>query len=304
MSDARERLRGSMPALITPFRGGVVDEPALRGLIAWHIAEGSHGLVPVGTTGESATLSHQEHGRVIEICVDAVAGRLPVVAGAGSNSTAEAIALTRHAKSAGADAVLSVAPYYNKPTQEGLYRHFASVAEAADIPIVIYNIPSRSVVEISVETMERLAGIANIVGVKDATANLARPSRERAVCGSTFRLLSGEDATALGYMAHGGHGCISVTANVAPGPCAEFQNACMRGDFVSALALQDRLMPLHDAMFCEASPAPVKYAVSLLGRCSDAVRLPIVETSEPARARIRAAMQAAGIAPAHPVAKD
>ncbi|MGH6878618.1 MAG: 4-hydroxy-tetrahydrodipicolinate synthase [Rhizomicrobium sp.] len=296
MSDARERLRGSMPALITPFQSGAVDEDALRRLIAWHVAEGSHGLVPVGTTGESATLSHEEHGRVVEICVEEAGGRIPVVAGAGSNSTAEAIALTRHAKAVGADAVLSVAPYYNKPTQEGIYRHFAAIAEAADIPIVIYNIPSRSVVEISVETMERLAGIANVVGVKDATANLARPSRERAACGKKFRLLSGEDATALGYMAHGGHGCISVTANVAPKLCAEFQTACMKGDFVSAIAFQDRLMPLHDAMFCEASPAPVKYAASLLGHCSDAVRLPIVAASEPARARVRAAMEAAGIA--------
>jgi 4-hydroxy-tetrahydrodipicolinate synthase len=294
MPDSRERLKGSMPALITPFRGGTVDEGALRRLVAWHLAEGSHGLVPVGTTGESATLSHDEHGRVVEICVDEAAGRVPVIAGAGSNSTAEAIALTRHAKAVGADAVLSVAPYYNKPTQDGIYRHFAAIAESSDIPIVIYNIPGRSVVEISVETMERLSRIANVVGVKDATANLARPSRERALCGRNFRLLSGEDATALGYMAHGGHGCISVTANVAPKLCAEFQNACMKGDFASALALQDRLMPLHDAMFCEASPAPVKYAVSLLGRCSDEVRLPIVAASETARARIRAAMEAAG----------
>jgi 4-hydroxy-tetrahydrodipicolinate synthase len=285
-----------MPALITPFRGGGVDEDAFRRLIAWHIAEGSHGLVPVGTTGESATLSHEEHNRVVEICVEMAAARIPVIAGAGSNSTAEAIALTRHAKSVGADAVLSVAPYYNKPTQEGLYRHFAAIAESSDIPIIVYNIPSRSVVEIAVETMERLAKIANIIGVKDATANLARPSRERGACGKSFRLLSGEDATALGYMAHGGHGCVSVTANVAPKLCAEFQNACMRGDFAAALEIQDRLMPLHDAMFCEASPAPVKYAVSLLGHCSDAVRLPIVAASDAARARIRAAMEAAGIA--------
>jgi 4-hydroxy-tetrahydrodipicolinate synthase len=295
MSDIRERIKGSMPALITPFRSSDVDEGALRRLVAWHVAEGSHGLVPVGTTGESATLSHGEHNRVVEICVEEVRGRIPVIAGAGSNSTAEAIALTRHAKAVGADAVLSVAPYYNKPTQEGIYRHFATIAESADIPIVIYNIPSRSVVEISVETMERLSKIANIIGVKDATANLARPSRERAACGKSFRLLSGEDATALGYMAHGGHGCISVTANVAPKLCADFQNACMRGDFAAALAIQDRLMPLHDAMFCEASPAPVKYAVSLLGHCSDAVRLPIVVASDAARIRIREAMAAAGI---------
>ncbi|MGH6887612.1 MAG: 4-hydroxy-tetrahydrodipicolinate synthase [Rhizomicrobium sp.] len=293
-----------MPALITPFRGGEVDEAALRSLVGWHIAEGCHGLVPVGTTGESATLSHDEHGRVVEICVAEAAGRVPVIAGAGSNSTTEAVALTRHAKSVGADAVLSVAPYYNKPTQEGIYRHFATIAESADIAIVIYNIPGRSVVEISVETMERLSRIANVVGVKDATANLARPSREREACGTKFRLFSGEDATALGYMAHGGHGCISVTANVAPKPCAEFQNACMKGDFISALALQDRLMPLHDAMFCEASPAPVKYAVSLLGRCSDEVRLPMVPASDNARVRIRAAMEISGIAIGHGHSKD
>jgi 4-hydroxy-tetrahydrodipicolinate synthase len=295
MRDARERLSGSMPALITPFCDGCVDESALRRLVAWHIAEGSHGLVPAGTTGESATLSHEEHQRVVEICVEEASGRIPVIAGAGSNSTNEAIALTRHARAVGADAVLSVAPYYNKPSQEGLYRHFAAIAEAVDIPIVVYNIPGRSVVEISLETMERLSRITNIVGVKDATANLARPSRERNACGESFRLLSGEDGTALGYMAHGGHGCISVTANVGPRLCSAFQEACLRGDFGAALAMQDRLMPLHDALFCEPSPAPVKYAVSLLGFCSDAVRLPIVEASDTARARIRKAMEAAGI---------
>jgi len=295
MRDMRERLKGSMPALITPFRNGDVDEAAFRRLVSWQIGQGSHGLVPAGTTGESATLSHEEHMRVVEICVDEAGGRVPVIAGAGSNSTAEAIALTRFAKEVGADAVLSVAPYYNKPTQEGIFRHFAAIAEAVDIPIVIYNIPGRSVVEISVETMERLASIANIVGVKDATANLARPSRERAACGKTFRLLSGEDGTALGYMAHGGHGCISVTANVAPSLCAKFQEACLQGAFGAALAMQDRLLPLHDAMFCEASPAPVKYAVSLLGHCTDEVRLPIVPATASARARIREAMDIAGI---------
>ena len=295
MRNVRERLKGSMPALITPFRGGTLDEPAFRRLIAWQIAEGSNGLVPAGTTGESATLSHEEHNRVIEICVEEAAGRVPVVAGAGSNSTLEAIALSRHAKSVGADAVLSVAPYYNKPTQEGLYRHFASIAETVDIPIVVYNIPGRSVVEIAVETMERLSKIANIIGVKDATANLARPTRERAACGHDFRLLSGEDATALGYMAHGGHGCISVTANVTPRTCSEFQAACLAGDFSKARELHDRLMPLHEAMFCEASPAPVKYAVSLLGFCEDEVRLPIVPASETARVRVRAAMEAARV---------
>lgn len=295
MGHVRERFKGSMPALVTPFSGGKVDEAAFRRFVAWQIAEGSHGLVPVGTTGESATLSHDEHMRVIEICVEEAKGRVPVVAGAGSNSTQEAIALTRHAKKVGADAVLSVTPYYNKPMQEGIYRHFAAIAEAVDIPIIVYNIPGRSVVEISVETMARLAKIANIIGVKDATANLARPSRERIACGSSWRLLSGEDITALGYMAHGGHGCISVTANVAPRLCAEFQNACMKGDFAAALALQDRLALLHDAMFCEASPGPVKYALSVLGHCTDEVRLPIVSASESARARIRDAMTAAGL---------
>jgi len=296
MAAIRDRIRGSMPALITPMRGGKVDEAAFREFVAWQIAEGSHGLVPMGTTGESATLDHKEHGRVVEICVETANGRVPVIAGAGSNSTAEAIALTRHAKAVGADAVLSVEPYYNKPTQEGLYRHFAAIAEAVDIPIVVYNIPGRCVIEMSLETMTRLSKIANIIGVKDATNNLARPSRERAACGKDWRLLSGDDVTTLGFMAHGGHGAISVTANVAPKLCAQFLDACMQGKFDAALALQDRLMPLHDAMFVEASPAPAKYAASVLGLCTDEVRLPIVSASEPARVRIREAMAHAGIA--------
>jgi len=295
MRDLRERIKGSMPALITPFKNGAVDEAAYRRLISWQIAEGSHGLVPAGTTGESATLSHEEHNRVIELCVDEAKGRVPVIAGTGSNATDEAIALTTHAKAAGADAVLSVAPYYNRPTQEGLYRHFAAIADAVDIPIVLYNVPGRTGVEISVETVARLSRVANIIGIKDATANLARPSRERLACAPGFRLISGEDATALGYVAHGGHGCISVTANVAPKLCAEFQNACMQGAFETALAIQDRLMPLHDAMFCEASPAPAKYAASLLGMSSDEVRLPLVAATEAARTRIREAMVHAGL---------
>lgn len=295
MRDVRERIKGSLPALITPFKDGAVDEAAFRRLVSWHIAEGSHGLVPAGTTGESATLSHEEHNRVVELCVREADGRVPVIAGAGSNSTDEAIALTRHAKEAGADAVLSVAPYYNRPTQEGLYRHFAAIADAVDIPIVLYNVPARSAVEISVETMARLSRVANVIGVKDATANLARPSRERLACASGFRLISGEDATALGYMAHGGVGCISVTANVAPRLCAQFQEACLQGAFETALTLQDRLMPLHDAMFCESSPAPVKFAASLLGMSSDEVRLPLVAATEGARARIREAMVLAGL---------
>jgi 4-hydroxy-tetrahydrodipicolinate synthase len=294
MRDVRERLKGSIPALITPMKNGAVDEAAFRKLVSWQIAEGSHGLVPCGTTGESPTLSHEEHMRVVEICVEEAGGRVPVIAGAGSNSTTEALALTRHAKEVGADAVLSVTGYYNKPSQEGLYRHYATIAEAVDIPIVIYNIPGRAIVEISVETMARLSRIANIVGVKDATANLMRPSRERLACEKGWRLLSGEDGTSLGYMAHGGHGCISVTANVAPKLCSQFQEACMQGAFDTALTIQDRLMPLHDAMFCEPSPGPVKYAASVLGLCSDEVRLPMMAATDAARTRVRQAMAHAG----------
>jgi 4-hydroxy-tetrahydrodipicolinate synthase len=295
MRDARERIRGSIPALITPFRNGKLDEAALRKLVSWQIAEGSHGLVPCGTTGESPTLSREEHRRVVELCVEEANGRVPVIAGAGSNATEEALELTKQAKAVGADAVLSVTGYYNKPTQEGLYRHYATIAEAVDIPILVYNIPGRAVIEISVETMARLSKIANVIGVKDATANVARPSRERAVCAKDWRLLSGEDPTALGYMAHGGHGCISVTANVAPKLLSQFQEACMQGAYDTALKLQDKLMPLHDAMFCEPSPGPVKYAVSQLGFCTDDVRLPMMAASEPAREKVRDAMAKAGL---------
>lgn len=295
MAFARERIKGSIPALITPLRNGAVDEAAFRKLVSWQIAEGSHGLVPCGTTGESPTLSHEEHMRVVEVCVEEANGRVPVIAGAGSNATEEAIALTRHAKKVGADAVLSVTGYYNKPSQEGMYRHFAAIADAVDIPILLYNIPGRAIVDISVETMARLAKVANIIGVKDATANLMRPTRERAACGRHWRLLSGEDGTALGYMAHGGHGCISVTANIAPRLCAEFQTACLKGDFESARVLQDRLMPVHDALFVEPSPAPVKYAGSLLDLCTDEVRLPLIPATENARAAVRAALASAGI---------
>lgn len=295
MSAIRDRIKGSIPALITPMKDGAVDEAAFRRLVNWQIEQGSHGLVPCGTTGESPTLSHDEQARVIQICVEEARGRVPVIAGAGSNSTAEAIALTRRAKAAGADAVLSVTGYYNKPTQEGLYRHYAAIADAVDIPLIVYNIPARAIVEIGVETMARLAKLKNVAGVKDATANLARPIRERLACGKSWRMLSGEDATTLGYMVQGGHGCISVTANVAPKLCAEFQNACMQGAFDTALALQERLMPLHDAMFVEPSPAPVKYAGSLLGICTDEVRLPLVSATDAARMRVREAMAAAGI---------
>jgi 4-hydroxy-tetrahydrodipicolinate synthase len=289
MTSIRDRIKGSIPALITPMKDGKVDEAAFRALVQWQIAEGSTGLVPTGTTGESPTLSHEEHMRVVEICVEEAAGRVPVIAGAGSNSTDEAIALTRHARDVGCDAVLSVTGYYNKPSQEGQYRHFMAIAEAVDIPILLYNIPGRAIVEISVETMARL------IGVKDATANLMRPSRERNAIGKDWLLISGEDGTALGYNAHGGHGCISVTANVAPRLCAEFQAASLAGDFAKAREYQDRLMPLHDAMFCEPSPAPAKYGVSLLGRCLPDVRLPLVEATDAARAQVKAAMQGAGL---------
>ena len=294
MTSVRERIKGSIPALITPMKDGKVDEAAFRKFVSWQIEQGSSGLVPVGTTGESPTLSHEEHMRVVELCVQEAAGRVPVIAGAGSNSTDEAIALTRHAKAVGADAVLSVTGYYNKPSQEGQYRHFKAIAEAVDIPILLYNIPGRAIVEISVETMARLSELPGIVGVKDATGNLARPTRERNACRKGWRLVSGNDDVALGYMAHGGHGCISVTANVAPKLCAEFQDACMRGNFDRARELQDRLMPLHDAMFCEPSPAPAKFGASLLGHCTPDVRLPLVELTEPGRKLVKTAMQGVG----------
>ena len=295
MTSIRNRIKGSLTALVTPFKNGKVDEDAFRALVAWQIAEGTQGLVPCGTTGESPTLSHEEHDRVIELCVAEAKGRVPVIAGAGSNSTTEAIRLTKHAKDVGCDAVLSVTGYYNKPTQEGQYRHFMAIAEAVDIPIVLYNIPGRAVVGISVETMARLAKHPNIIGVKDATADLMRPSRERLACGKDWLLISGEDGTALGYNAHGGQGCISVTANLAPRLCAEFQAACAAGDYAKAREYQDRLMPLHEGLFCETSPAPVKYGASLLGLCSAEVRLPLVEASENARGLMKAAMKTAGL---------
>jgi 4-hydroxy-tetrahydrodipicolinate synthase len=296
MTGIRERLKGSITALITPFKDGKVDEAAFRALVNWQIAEGTQGLVPCGTTGESPTLSHGEHNRVIEMCVEEAKGRVPVIAGAGSNSTEEAIMRSRHARDVGCDAVLHVTGYYNKPTQEGQYRHFMAVADAADIPLILYNIPGRAVVGIAVETMVRLSKHKNIIGVKDATADLMRPSRERIAIGADWLLLSGEDGTALGYNAHGGSGCISVTANIAPRLCAEFQAACTAGDFAKAREYQDRLMTLHDAMFCETSPAPVKYAASLLGLCTADVRLPLVEASDSARVQVKAAMQGAGLA--------
>ncbi len=285
--------KGSLTALITPFEDGVVDEEAYRRLVEWQIGQGTHGLVPVGTTGESPTLSHDEHRRVIELCIETAAGRVPVIAGTGSNSTAEAIDFTRHAKKAGADAALIVTPYYNKPTQDGLYGHFKALNDCSDIPIVIYNIPGRCVIDMSVETMARLFELPNIVGVKDATADMARISQQRAVMGPEFNQLSGEDATALGFMAHGGHGCISVTANIAPSLCAEFQNACLAGNFAKALEIQDRLMPVHDALFVESNPAPVKYAASCLGLCAAETRSPLAPLSQDARKTVEKALEKA-----------
>jgi 4-hydroxy-tetrahydrodipicolinate synthase len=292
---AKTSFRGSFTALVTPFKNGSVDETAFRGLVDWQIGEGTGGLVPVGTTGESPTLTHDEHKRVVEWCVEETKGRVPVVAGAGSNSTAEAIELSRHAEKAGADAVLIVTPYYNKPTQEGLYQHYKAINDAIGIPIIIYNIPARSVIDMSVETMARLFELKNIVGVKDATANVIRVSQQRAAMGADFNQLSGEDASALGFMAHGGHGCISVTSNVAPRLCAQFQSACLRGDFTAALKVQDKLMPLHNALFIETNPAPAKYALSVLGKCADAVRLPMVLLADKSKAAVREAMVHAGL---------
>ena len=292
---AKTSFRGSFTALVTPFKNGALDEKAFRGLIDWQIAEGTNGLVPVGTTGESPTLNHSEHNRVVEWCVDQARGRVPVIAGAGSNSTAEAIELSRHAEQAGADAVLIVTPYYNKPTQEGLYQHYKAINDAIGIPIIIYNIPARSMIDMTVDTMKRLFELKNIAGVKDATANVVRVSQQRATLGADFNQLSGEDATALGFMAHGGDGCISVTSNVAPRLCAEFQGACLKGDFAAALKLQDKLMPLHTSLFIETNPAPAKYALSVLGKCAEAVRLPMVPVSDKTRAAVREAMVHAGL---------
>jgi 4-hydroxy-tetrahydrodipicolinate synthase len=290
------RFQGSFPALITPMKDGAVDEAAFRKFVAWQIKEGSHGLVPVGTTGESPTVTPAEHKRLIEICVEEAKGKVPVIAGAGSNNTAEAIEYTTHAKKAGADAALVVCPYYNKPTQDGLYAHYKAIAEAVDIPIFVYNVPGRTVVAMSVETLTRLSkDCQNIVGTKDATADLTRPSRQRLSSGEGFIQLSGEDGTALGFNAHGGVGCISVTANVAPRLCAEFQEATLTGDYKAALKLQDRLMPLHHALFVETNPGPVKYAVSLLGHCTPDARLPMVPVQDSTKKAVQEAMKHAGL---------
>ncbi len=288
--------KGSMPALITPFTSdGELDLDTLKKLVDWHIAEGSHGLVPVGTTGESPTLSHEEHREVIAEVVRAAAGRVPVIAGAGSNSTREGIGLIQYAQEAGADGALVVTPYYNKPTQAGLIAHYTALHDASDLPIIIYNIPGRSVIDMTPETMGELARLPRIAGVKDATGKLERVSQQRISCGTDFIQLSGNDDTALGFNAHGGVGCISVTANVAPKLCAEFQAATLRGDYATALDYQDRLMPLHEAIFLEPGLVGAKYAMSRLGLCNERVRLPLVGLSDGVRARIDAAMAHAGL---------
>jgi len=292
---ANNKFRGSFTALVTPFKDGRLDEARFRELIEWQIAEGTNGLVPVGTTGESPTLSHEEHRKVVEWCIDQAKGRVPVVAGAGSNATSEAVALARHAEKAGADAVLVVTPYYNKPTQEGMYVHFKAVNDAIGIPIIIYNIPPRSVVDMSVETMKRLFELKNIVGVKDATGNLARVSTQREAMGPDFIQLSGEDMTALAYNAAGGHGCISVVSNVAPALCAKLQETSLANDYPAALKIQDRLVPLHAAIFLEPGLSGAKCGLSMLDRCNEEVRLPLLPVTPPTKTAIRKAMVHAGL---------
>jgi 4-hydroxy-tetrahydrodipicolinate synthase len=287
---------GSCTALVTPFKDGKLDEDAFCKLVDWQIENGTSALIPVGTTGESPTLSHEEHDLVVELCVKQTAGRVPVIAGAGSNSTAEAVRLAKHAASAGADAVLIVSPYYNKPTQEGLYRHFGAVALAVHVPVIVYDIPGRSIVRVNDQTLARLASdFANIKGIKDATADVGRPTVLRNLLGPDFAQLSGEDATALPYLAAGGHGCISVTANVAPKQLSDMHAAWAVGDIASAQSINERLMPLHTAMFCEASPGPVKYAAELLGICSSETRLPLCEIAETSKVQVKDALRSAGL---------
>jgi 4-hydroxy-tetrahydrodipicolinate synthase len=288
-------IRGVLPALVTPFRDGQVDEDAFVRLVERQIKGGVHGLVPVGTTGESATLSHDEHRRVIELCIKTAAGRVPVVAGTGSNATDEAIELTRHAKAIGADAALIVTPYYNRPSQEGMYAHYVAINEAVQIPVLLYNVPGRTGVDLSNDTVARLAKLPNIVGIKDATGDLARASQQRLMCGEGWTMLSGDDPTALGYIAHGGHGCISVTANVAPDQVSAFYNDVLTGQWQGALYGQDRLIRLHKALFTDASPSPTKFALAHLGLCQEEARLPIVAASEASRAEVLAAMRDAGV---------
>ena len=287
--------KGLFPALVTPFRDGGVDEAAFVRLVERQIAGGVHGLVPVGTTGETATLSHDEHRRVVELCVATSRGRVPVIAGAGSNSTEEAIELVRHAKTIGADAALVVAPYYVRPSQEGLYAHFAAINDAVQLPVMVYNVPSRTSCDISNEVLARLSKLPNIIGIKDATGDLPRASLQRLMCGEDWVMFSGDDPSALGYLAHGGHGCISVTSNVAPEQTSAFYNAALSGDWATALQHQDRLIRLHKALFTDASPAPTKAALAHLGLCTDEVRLPLVPASEASRKEVLAAMHDAGL---------
>ena len=287
--------KGSIPALVTPFGENGVDFDALKAIVEWHIEQGSHGVVAVGTTGESPTLTHEEHEEVVKVATEAAAKRIPVIAGAGSNNTAESLRLVKFAKSVGADAVLVVTPYYNKPTQQGLYEHYKALHDSCEIPIVIYNIPGRSVIDMNPDTMGRLARLTRIVGVKDATGDVTRVSKQRQTCGDDFIQLSGEDASALGFNAHGGIGCISVTANVAPKLCVEFQNALLEGNYAAALEYQDRLMPLHTAIFIEPGLAGAKYGMSLLGKCENRVRLPLVPVTPETESKIREAMKFAGV---------
>ncbi len=293
---SRPLFAGAITALVTPFRDGRVDEAAFRALVERQVAAGVAGVAPAGTTGESATLSADEHRRLIELCVEACAGRVRVIAGTGSNDTAEAIAMTRHAKTVGADGALVVTPYYNRPSQEGLYRHYAAIAEAVELPIILYNVPARTGVDMATETVVRLSALPNVVGVKDATGDLARPSLMRLACPESFALISGDDASALGYMAHGGHGVISVTSNVAPEACARQMRQAAEGDYAGALALQDTLIGLHTALFADSSPSPTKWALARLGFCTDEVRLPLAPCSQAAQARVRVALHAAGLA--------
>jgi 4-hydroxy-tetrahydrodipicolinate synthase len=291
----RPRFRGVFTALVTPFRDGELDEPAFVALVERQIAGGVHGLVPVGTTGETATLSHEEHNRVVQLCVQTSRGRVPVIAGAGSNSTSEAIELAGHAKEIGADAVLAVTGYYNRPNQEGIYRHFEAMDAAVDIPIIVYNVPSRTIVDLSNELVARLAKLPHVIGIKDATGDLPRASLQRLTCGDDWVMLSGDDPSALGYFAHGGHGCISVTSNVAPEACAAFCEAALEGDWKTALDWQDRLVRLHKALFLDASPAPTKFALAHLGLCTDEVRLPIAPCADAVKPAIVDAMREAGV---------
>ena len=287
--------KGSFVALITPFRNGAVDESAFQEQVAWQLAQGTHGLVPIGTTGECPALEDEEQERLIALTVEVAKGRAPVIPGTGFNSTSHTIHATKVAKKAGADAALIVCPYYNKPTQEGLYQHFKAVHDAVDIPIVIYNIPGRTAVEMSVQTMARLAKLPNIVGVKDSTNDLTRPVKTRLAIEGEFSMLSGEDATAVAFLAQGGHGCISVTANVAPAQLSQMHEAWQKGDIATVQQINDRLMPLHDALFVETSPGPVKYAASLLGRCTAEVRQPLWHTTPETQEKVRNAMRGAGL---------